>query len=254
MVTPSLSIAGLHTHGAEGPWRAGPRAAIEWAAGVGFRSLHLDATAPGVRARELDRSGRRDLASTLRRHGLGFTGLDLWIPAEHFAEPAHADRALSALLGAVDLAAELAGLLGSAAPVVSVTLPEGFSGIDAMAAGADASGAIIEDFGPGGEDDSRPPMVRPGVDTGRLLMRGDPPGKTFARLADRLGSLRLNDADDTGRRPMGSGRLDPSMLLALHETLAAGIPVVTDLRGLENPQRAADAAVRGLRIDSGLTG
>ncbi len=249
MVTPSLSIAGLHTHGAEGPWRAGPRAAIEWAAGVGFRSLHLDATAPGVRARELDRSGRRDLASTLRRHGLGFTGLDLWIPAEHFAEPAHADRALSALLGAVDLAAELAGLLGSAAPVVSVTLPEGFSVIDAVAAGADTSGAIIEDFGPGGEDDSRPPMVRPGVDTGRLLMRGDPPGKTFARLADRLGSLRLNDADDTGRRPMGSGRLDPSMLLALHATLTADLPVVTDLRGLENPQRAASAVVETLSTD-----
>lgn len=247
MVTPSLSIAGLHTHGAEGPWRAGPRAAIEWAAGVGFRSLHLDASAPGVRARELDRSGRRDLASTLRRHGLGFTGLDLWIPAEHFADPAHADRALSALLGAVDLAAELAGLLGTAVPVVSVTLPEGFSGIDSVAAGADASGAIIEDFGPGGEDDSRPPTVRPGVDTGRLLMRGDPPGKTFARLADRLGSLRLNDADDTGRRPMGSGRLDPSMLLALHATLTADLPVVTDLRGLENPDRAATSALGGLR-------
>lgn len=249
MVTPSLSIAGLHTHGAEGPWRAGPRAAIEWAAGVGCRSLHLDATAPGVRARELDRSGRRDLASTLRRHGLGFTGLDLWIPAEHFAEPAHADRALSALLGAVDLAAELAGLLGSAAPVVSVTLPEGFRGIDAVAAGADASGSIIEDFGPGGEGEDRPPMVRPGVDTGRLLMRGDPPGKTFARLADRLGSLRLNDADDTGRRPMGSGRLDPSMLLALHATLTADLPVVTDLRGLENPQRAASAVVEMLSTD-----
>lgn len=243
MLTPSLSIAGLHSHGAEGPWRAGPRSAIEWVAGVGFRSIQLDATAPGVRARELDRSGRRDLASTLRRHGLGLTGLDLWVSAEHFAEPAHADRAYAALVAAVGLAGELGGLLSAGTPVVSVTLPEGFGEIDSLAASADAAGVVVEDFGPGGEDAARPPLIRPGVDTGRLLMRGDPPGKTYARLADRLGSLRLNDADDTGRRPMGAGGLDPAILLALHQTLTAGLPIVTDLRGLDNPERAARAVI-----------
>jgi sugar phosphate isomerase/epimerase len=245
----SLSIAGLHAHGAEGPWRAGPRAAIEWAASLGVRSLHLDASAPGVRARELDRSARRDLASTLRRNGLAFTGVDLWIPPEQYAEPATADRALAALLGAADLASELGGLLGARAPVVSVTLPAAYTGIGEIATRADAAGVLIEDFGADGGDESRPAMVRPGVDTGRLLMLGEPPGKTYARLARRLGSLRLNDADDTGRRPMGSGRLDLAMLLALHGTLTSDLPIVTDLRGLEHPERAARAVAE--RLSSG---
>ena len=73
----SLSLAGLTPR--EGVAME-PRAAIEWAAGLGYRAVQLDGAAAGVRARDLDRSGRRDLAALLRRLQLGFSGLDLWIP------------------------------------------------------------------------------------------------------------------------------------------------------------------------------
>lgn len=127
----SLSIAGLHASPLDGPWSRGVRSAIGWVAGVGFRSVHLDAAAPEIRARDLDRSGRRDLAAAVRRASLGFTGLDLWIPAEHFEPGEHADRAHAALLGAIDLAADLRGLVPTgdvSRAVVSVTLPTAYAG------------------------------------------------------------------------------------------------------------------------------
>lgn len=84
-------------------------------------------------------------------------------------------------------------------------------------------------------------MIRPGVDTGRVILRGDPPGKTFAKFSKSLATLRLNDADDTGRREIGRGVLGVETLIALHATLTAGLPIVTDLRGLDQPDRAAAA-------------
>src|SRR5690606_13026801 len=87
----ALSIAGVRDDPAlKG---AGPRAPIEAAAKAGFRAVALDASAAGLRPRDLDRSARRDLAALLRRLELAFAGLDLWIPPEHFASPEHADRA-----------------------------------------------------------------------------------------------------------------------------------------------------------------
>ncbi len=245
------------------------RAAIGWAAETGFRRIHLDAAAPEIRPRVLDRSARRDLAATLRRESLGFTGLDLWIPSDHFADPAHADRAHAALLGAVELAADLRALTGGAGapPVVSVTLPESYAGLPEAMAHADALSMLVEDFGhatdeigaPAPENAEneaanggpQPGVPRPGVDTGRLLLRDRPPGKTFARCSKRAATLRLNDADDTGRRPIGAGRLEVHTLIALHATLTPELPIVTDLRGLDNPDRGARAALDHLR-DAGL--
>ena len=261
----SLSIAGLHSAAVEGPWSRGVRSAIGWAVGVGFRSVQLDAAAPEIRARVLDRSGRRDLAAAVRRASLGFTGLDLWIPAEHFEPGEHADRAHAALLGAIDLAADLRGLIsaGDAAPaVVSVTLPAAYAGADEVRALADGRGVLVEDFGAlareaferasaDGEQAADQPTVvtgaiLPGVDTGRVILRGDPPGKTFARFSKSLATLRLNDADDTGRREIGRGSLGVETLIALHATLTAGLPIVTDLRGLDQPNRSAAAALAGI--------
>ena len=98
------------------------RALAPWAAQAGYRDLQLDAAAAGLRPRELGRSARRDLASMLRRSGLGCSGVDLWIPAAHFADPARSDRAVSAVLDALEFAHELAGLTGGA-PVLSTRLP-----------------------------------------------------------------------------------------------------------------------------------
>ena len=236
----ALSIAGVHNP--PGSRGGGVRAAVDWAASLGFGALQLDAAAPGVRARELGRSARRDLAATLRRRGLALTGLDLWIPPEHYTSPETGDRAAGALLAAIDLAAELGPLAGSRGVVVSVTLPEDPGGglLDAIAARADAGGVLVEDF------TSEPPggVIRPGFDTSRHLLRGEKPGRAFARSASALATLRLNDADDTGRRALGRGLLDIEMMRALHATLTPTIPVITDLRGRIDPATGADDARR----------
>ncbi len=244
----ALSIAGLHN--APGPGRGGSRALIEWAAAIGYRAIALDAAAPDVRARALGRSARRDLAATIRRCGLAPAGLDLWIPPEHFASPATEDRAASALLDAIGLASELVPLArgapgaGGGRAVVSVTLPDDppASLIDAVAAAADAGGVVVEDYT--ADAPAAGGLIRPGFDTARCIMRGAKPGKPFAKLASDLATLRLNDADDTGRRALGGGRLDVEMMRALHATLTPTIPVVTDLRGLHDPAAGADAALR----------
>ncbi len=265
-VPPSLSLAGLHASSADGAWASGVRGAIAWAAALGYRRIHLDAAAPQIRPRSLDRSGRRDLAATIRRESLGFTGLDLWIPAEHFGAGEHADRAHAALLGAVELAADLASLagIGGGPPVVSVTLPDAYAGRPEVLALCDGLGVLVEDFGAAARAERAPDdggdagaanashasslaaagdSVRPGIDTGRLILHDRPPGKTFAKFSKRAATLRLNDADDTGRRPMGGGTLDLGTIMALHATLTPSLPIVTDLRGLDDPDRGAHAAL-----------
>lgn len=227
---------------------------------------------------------------------MGFTGLDLWIPAEHFRPGEHADRAHAALLGALDLAADLGNLARSGGsegrsthrPVVSVNLPDGYAGAEEIAARADLLAVLIEDFGgtaerrvgrshaeseTAGSDTSGSDMsrsetagrvrtdpgslaagIRPGVDTARLILRGRPPGKSFASMSNDIATLRLNDADDTGRRVMGTGRLEIGTLIALHATLTPGVPIVTDLRGLENPDRGARSAITAITALDGYEG
>lgn len=275
----SLSIAGLHTHEAPGAWADGVRAAIGWVADTGFRAVQLDAASPEIRPRGLDRSARRDLAATIRRAGLGFSGLDLWIPASHFSELEHADRAHAALLASITLAADLTALVERTPAVVSVTLPPAYAGLVELGAHADTVGVIIEDFAlpartpevvaqqaaqqagdtdhhaTGGDPVRTPPAVRPGYDTARAILRGDGPGKGFAAWSKQLATLRLNDADDTGRRMMAGGTLDVRTIGALHTTLTPTIPIITDLRGLENPARAAAAAMDELGVNGpGISG
>ncbi len=94
-----------------------PRAALARLSRLGFRHVQLGASQPGLRPRELDRSARRDLAATLRRHEVSASGVDLWVPTSHFFEPARADRAVAAVLEAI----EMAGSLGRCP--VSLNLP-----------------------------------------------------------------------------------------------------------------------------------
>lgn len=99
-----------------------PRQVIEWAESAGFRSIVLDAARPGIRPRDLDRSARRGLASVLRRLELRLAGIELWIPASHYASPASSDRAVTATLSAIDLLAELAALVETDR-TLTLTLP-----------------------------------------------------------------------------------------------------------------------------------
>lgn len=100
------------------------RGLIDWVGRGGFQAVALDATHPELRARALDRSARRDLAASLKRSGLQLTGLDVFIPARHFADREHADRATSAVLGAIELVRELGTLGAGPSAVVCLDLPD----------------------------------------------------------------------------------------------------------------------------------
>ncbi len=244
----SLSIAGLHARGDEGPWAQGPRRAIEWVGSIGYRAVQLDAAAPGVRARELDRSARRDLAATLRRAELALSGLDLWIPGHHFIDTKHADRAIGAVVGALELAAELAGLVEGSTPVVCVELPKDLGdGVRGALDGAALSqGAVLADHAWPVRDEVKEGAGEAGLRVGLnpaavLLAGGDPVGAAGA-LGERLASARVMDLSARGASIPGEreGKLD---LDAYAAALAVGGRVahpVFDPHGLHDVAGAAE--------------
>lgn len=193
-----------------------------------FRLVQLDATRPGLRPRDLDASARRDLRATLRRHELELAGLDAFVPVRDLADPVTMDRAVAALLGAIDLAGDLGRI------TVSLALPE--DGADELvapiAAAAAARGVILADHRvpAGGTDD----VVRRGVDPAAILAAGGDPVAEVHAHARRLGAARLVDLLRSGHRgPVGDpsdGRLD---VLAYRVALSAAGwdgPVVLDAR------------------------
>lgn len=252
----SLSLAGLDRDPAR-PWNGGgARSAIEWAASAGFRSLQLDGTMPGVRARELDRSARRDLAALLRRVELTPSGIDLWIPPEHLLDPERVDRAVAATVGAMELSADLAALAGGGGRgVVSVLLPEGLPGevLEGLVSKAEAIGARLADhrFPPGDRaggaaGDERGP-IGVGVDPAAVLMSGGDPAALVSRAGAALASARLSDASTFGRVTPGAreGRLDELSYVVALGTAGYERAVVLDLRGVPEQEGAVREVVAG---------
>jgi sugar phosphate isomerase/epimerase len=235
----AVSLAGLERR-VDAPWAGGPRAAIQWAA-AGFRAVQLDATAVGLRPRELDRSARRDLAALLRRLGLTLTGLDLWIPPEHLLDPGRAERALDAVLQAVDLGADLARLNGHAA-AVSLVLPEGLP----REVGATITERSLASGVPVADHAIAPVGASIGIDPAAMLLAGQDPAAAAARAGRALASARLSDASPTGRVPALSpgGRLDLTVYLASLAVAGYTRAVVLDLRGLADQGAAAESARR----------
>lgn len=229
-----LSLAGLDR--SDGlPWSGGAKAALRWAGGLGFRAVSLDGTA--LRARDLDRSARRDLAATLRRLGLTLAGIDLWIPPGHFADPPHVDRAVAAVVGALELAGELRDLDAGTTPVISVALSDNTDAgtVSALRAASEGVDVPLADHAwPAHES------LGVGLDPVTVLLAGDDPVAQAAALGDRLVAARLSDADGAGRAEPGE-TLD---LLAYRATLdiAQIRSVALDLRGLPEQERAAQRA------------
>lgn len=241
----SLSLAGLDRDPAR-PWSGGgARGAIEWAASVGFRQVQLDGAMPGVRARELDRSGRRDLAALLRRLELAPSGLDLWIPPEHFLDPLRVDRAVAATVGAMELAADLAALAGGGGRgVVSVLLPENLPAevLEGLVSKAEGIGARLADhrFPPRElAADGRGP-IGVGVDPAAVLMAGADPAAVVSRAGAALVSARLSDASTVGRVGPGAreGRLDELSYVVALGTAGYERSLVLDLRGVGDQEGA----------------
>lgn len=231
----ALSLAGLSKDRSARAW-------IEWAATEGLRGVTLDASAPGLRARELDRSARRELTALLRRRELAFVGLDLWIPPKDFLAPEKVDRAVSAALGTIELAGELGTLVGAAKPIVSMLFPAQIDPrtIEPMLESAIRHGTIVADHRwPIPTDDvTTNSTLGVGLDPATLLLSGAAPAAELIGVGDRLRCVRLSDADATGRTMVGEGELDVNAfrtaLMAAHHTA----PIVLDVRGVADGEKA----------------
>ncbi|HRQ71642.1 MAG TPA: TIM barrel protein [Phycisphaerales bacterium] len=218
------------------------RAQIEAVAAAGYRWVQLDAAAPGLRARELSRSARRDLAALLRRCELSLSGLDLWIPEDHFASPEHADRAVAATTQAIALAADLAALTAAPGRIVSIRLPQVTAdGVEqSLLDAAQRFDVRIADHAlPVREPASADSPLGVGVDPAAVMIAGEDPAALTARIGNRLASLRLSDLDAAGSRVApGHGRLDIDAYIAAASVAGWEGPPVLDLRGVGSPERA----------------
>lgn len=223
----SLAILGLD------PTRsASARDLIALGARAGYRGVQIDATYPGLRPRELDRSARRDLAALCARSGLVISGVDCFVPARHLLAGEHQDRAMHALIASLELSADLARLGDSEASVVSCELPADLPSeiTDAFEAACDRFDTRLADHAT-----TQPThALHRGVDPAACLEAGTDPATHAASLGERLGSARLSDRDEAARvlPVVEVGRLDlPAYRVAL---VSAGYerPLVVDLRGV----------------------
>lgn len=269
----SLALAGI------GPdlWGGGVRGMLSVARAAGFRAVALDGTMTGIRARDLDRSGRRDLAALLRRTEIACSGIDLWIPPEHFADSARIDRALSATVEAIALAADLSRLAGSgvvnpgqtgalrSGRTISIVLapatpPEALRAIRERADScsvriADCAWPARSSAQSGSQESPEHDPIGVGLDPATVLQAGGDPVNevTLLTISRRLSSARLSDAGPIGRVApgSGSGRLD---LAGYAASLAAGgytSHVPLDLRGVPDQ---AGAMTSALEAWSGVSG
>lgn len=223
------------------------REQVEWAAGLGFRALQINAASPGTRARDLSRSARRDIAAMLRRHEMTCAGVDLFIPPGHFVEPAHADRAAEAAGEALGLAADLASLTaGRAAVCVSLPAEPTAAGIvAALVTRARECGAVLADASWPAKWTAQ--GVAACIDPATIMLAGDDkesPAKALARTGPAAACVRLSDLGPGGRVEPGTGRLDLlAYLVAASVVEPTAGPPVADLRGVAEQDRVARSMI-----------
>lgn len=228
------------------PARDAIEAAADAMSALGEPRIQFDATRPGLRPRELDRSARRDLAAMLKRRACIATGADLFIPPEHFALGPDNDRATAAAISTIELLAELASLGGAIGTggvggrsVLCVQLPakpseQAMKAIDLAAAD---KGVTVIDLGlPPATN--LPVHIVPGVDCAQVLAAGQDPA---ARVASGAGAIRLCDWDGARRVVVGRGRLDVQALAVAASIAPAGLPVILDLRGVAEASNSGES-------------
>lgn len=246
-LVPQLSIA---LCGVALPGDLGVRFA--WAREIGYPAVQLNAAEPGARPRELGRSARRDIAASARRAEVEISGVDLWIPAEHFVDEARSDRAIGTACEALAFAAEVVPLAsGGRRPVVSLTLPAGDeTNRELVDAAARAIGEHAQRVGAVVADSQWPPDARSvgepigvGIDPAAVIAEGvTSAAKAASRMGQRLAGARLTDLSSAGMRvePGGSrGRLDVMTYLVALATAGYDGSVVVDLRGVADARGAA---------------
>lgn len=235
---------------------APPKQALVWASRVGFRAVALSAAQPGFRPRDLDRSSRRGLLADLRRLELRCDAIDLFIPSEHFADPSYVDRAIAAVAGGLELAADIgARTLFLRLPVIESLETENDkrTAREAVQAICDlqASNTVRLAETTADRDDD---VIGVGLDTAAWLALGRDPCAAVASLGASLAGVRVSDLDAQGvRGPVGPGsRLD---LLALRiglETSGFSGPLVVDARGWPAPADGLESMLAQWRALPGL--
>lgn len=237
------------------------RGLIGWIASRGVRHVQLDAAMGGIRPRELGRSGRRDLASLIRRAGLSLSGLDLWLPPAHLVDATHQQRAVEATIGACEMAAELRSVLDDGTPRgwsfgVSMTLHAATPAavLEEIGASAARFGVVIIDHAwparvvePGGP-------IRVGIDPAVLIGAGVPPGGAVLAMSPPPAAFRLSDFVGSGRVAPGDGSLDLERYDIAMTTLSWGGVVTLDLRGLSGAGAALDRTLQRLSDSASSSG
>lgn len=217
-------------------WGGNARTALEWACGLGYRWVQIDAAMTGLRPRELDQSARREVLTMLRKRGAGVCGLDLFVPQAHFLDAAHMDRAV----GAVREALSLAGEWGQAGQrlCVCVALPDGVvpALVHELVAHAEWVGAEVADCSWPGSIVER---VGRAIDPAAVLAGGGDVVKAVAGLKPQPAVARLSDLDASGRVEAGSGRLDAASYRVALSVAGYARPLVVDVRSLRDQAGAA---------------
>lgn len=212
----------------------------------GARGVRLDATMREIRPRELDRSGRRDLASLLGRLGLRFAGVDCFVPSEHYSDVSHAERAMMATTGAIELCAELAGLCGGrAGRTVSLTMrPVDREAIEIVRAHSERAGVRIGLCAdPAETAEVLDETIGVCLDAAGSVMRGRDAGEEVLNAGVRLVCARLSDTDCFTRVRPGEGRLDLGGYAAAMIGAGYREEVALDLRGVQDQPGAIEQGI-----------
>lgn len=213
---------------------------------MGFRAVQLSATQVGTRARDLDGSGRRGLASHLRRLELSCAGFDLWIPSAHFVDAAFVDRAVDA----VSQCALLAAALGRCP--VSIALPEKTTENEgrlrevreALSACAQREGVWIADHGLGattaGTAMNHASALGIGIDPPTILAAGKDLCEVVARCGPHVVTARIVDLLRSGMRGPPSEPHESRLDLLAYAASLAVLPLrfspVADARQWADPR------------------
>ncbi|MBI1336826.1 MAG: TIM barrel protein [Phycisphaera sp.] len=226
------------------------RGAVAAVVDAGMRCLQLDATLPGVRPRELSKRARQDLAALFTRSGVRLTGVDLFIPQRHFVEAAHLDRAMAALVGAMELCVDLGRVpLSLALPVSEMEV----GSLKFVVESADGLGVKLAVH----DERHVDPLVSwlagvdlrgigMGIDPAALIAAGLDANQVLHKHGNRVTVARLSDYAAGNRTPIGRGELDVTgyrIALDIAGKSCVG-PVVLDLRGLSDPTGAMASGIK----------
>jgi len=218
------------------------RKALAMIAEASFESVVLDVSLKGIRPRELDQRARKDLLAAIARAGLRLGGVELFVPRKHLLASDTVDRAVSALLEAIELTGDLARQAGRLSLVTALPLGKlDEQTVKFLIEAAEGRGIALAVHGESDLESAVAwaeslslPSVGLAIDPATLLLQGQDPCEVLQQQSKYLLSARLSDADvgQGQRTPVGQGDLDV-MAYRISADLAKQRvgPMVLDLRG-----------------------